>query len=274
LIHKAFKKIYHAVSVYKVSFIQSYKLTTPTKGNATMKRIIKNGVTIIKTGDANGGVKNKHNQTGVSQQVFPDGAVRYRAEMQVMGKKHYFGIRDTVEEAIELRLEAERQLANGTFDEWLKHIKKPKCRNRYNKKGIAQLKTSTGIRYRVDITVDGKRYYIAKRNNLQEAYDILEEAEQQVANGCFKEWLQKLHASSEIRPNKFGHAGIVFKEKDNVYCAKINHKKKYYHLGCFKNVEDAIELRKEADKHVKQGDFEEWVQELKHNKSKKGMDQE
>lgn len=261
------------MSVYKVSFIQSYKLTTHAKGKATMKRIIKNGVTIIKTGDANGGIKNKYNQAGVSQQVFPDGAVRYRAEMQVKGKKHYFGIRDTLEEAIELRLEAERQLANGTFDEWLKHIKKPKCRNRYNKKGIAQVKTSTGIRYRVDITIDGKRYYIAKRNNLQEAYDILEEAEQQVANGCFEEWLKELHTNSQIKANKHGHSGIVFKEKANLYCAKINHKRKYYHLGCSKNLEDAIELRKEAEKHVKQGDFEEWVQELKHNKIEMGMDE-
>lgn len=239
-----------------------------------MKRIIKNGVTIIKTGDANGGIKNKHNQTGVSQQVFPDGAVRYRAEMQVMRKKHYLGIRDTVEEAVALRLEAEQQLANGTFEEWLKHIKKPKCKNKYNKKGIAQLKTPTGIRYRIEITVDGKRYYIAKRNNLQDAYDILEEAEKQVAKGCFEEWLKELHTASTEKRNKTGYVGITFIEKENHFRAKINYKRKTYHLGCSKNLEDAIELRKEAEKHVRKGDFEEWVQELKHNKIEIGMDQE
>lgn len=239
-----------------------------------MKRIIKNGVTIIKTGDANGGVKNKHNQTGVSQQVFPDGTVRYRAEMQVMRKKHYFGIRDTVEEAVALRLEAEQQLANGTFNEWLKHIKKPKCKNKYDKKGISQLKTPTGIRYRVEITVDGKRYYIAKRNNLQDAYDILEEAEKQVAKGSFAEWLKELHTASTEKRNKCGYVGITFFEKENHFRAKINYKRKSYHLGCSKNLEEVIALRKEAEKHVRKGDFEEWVQELKHNKIEMGMDQE
>lgn len=239
-----------------------------------MKRIIQNGVTIIKTGDSNGGIKNKHNQTGVSQQVFPDGAVRYRAEMQVKGKKHYFGIRDTVEEAIELRLEAERQLSNGTFDEWLKHIKRPICKNKFDKKGISELKTQNGsTRYRIDITVDGKRYYIAKRNNLQDAHDILEEAEKQVANGCFEEWLKELHTASTEKRNKNGYVGITFFEKDQHFRAKINYKRKSYHLGCSKNIEDAIELRKEAEKHVKAGDFEEWFQELKHNKLEMGMDE-
>lgn len=261
------------MSVYKVSFIQSYKLTTHTKGKTTMERIIKNGVTIIKTGDANGGVKNKHNQTGVSQQVFPDGVVRYRAEMQVKGKKHYFGIRDTLEEAVALRLEAEQQLANGTFDEWLKHIKKPKCKNKYDKKGISQLKTPTGIRYRVEITIDGKRYYIARRKNLQDAYDLLEEAEKQVENGCFEEWLQELQNTAPDKRNNYGHAGIMFCEKEKLFRAKITHKRKYYHLGYSKNVEEVIALRKEAEKHVRKGDFEEWVQELKHNKMGMGMDQ-
>lgn len=261
------------MSVCAIGFIQLNKLTLPAKGNATMKRIIKNGVTIIKTGDANGGVKNKHNQTGVSQQVFPDGAVRYRAEIQIMRKKHYLGIRDTVEEAVALRLEAEKQLANGTFDEWLKHIKKPKCKNKYNKKGISQLKTPTGIRYRVEITVDGKRYYIARRNNLQDAYDLLEEAEKQVENGCFEEWLQELQNTAPDKRNNYGHAGIMFCEKEKMFRAKITHKRKYYHLGYSKNVEEVIELRKEAEKHVKKGDFEEWVQELKHNKMGMGMDQ-
>lgn len=238
-----------------------------------MKRIIKNGVTIIKTGDANGGVKNKHNQTGVSQQVFPDGAVRYRAEMQVKGKKHYFGIRDTVEEAIELRLEAERQLANGTFDEWLKHIKKPVCKNKFAKKGISEQKTPNGIRYRAEITVDGKRYYIVKRKNLQEAIDILEEAERQVEKGTFEEWLQKQKRNRPDMRNNYGHAGIMFCEKEKMFRAKITRKRKTYHLGYSKNLEEVIELRKEAEKHVQAGDFEEWVQELKHNKIKMGMDE-
>lgn len=162
-----------------------------------MEVIIKNGVTIIKTGDANGGVKNKYDQAGVSQQFFPDGVVRYRAEIQVMRKKHYLGIRDTLEEAVALRQEAEVQIANGTFDEWLTHIKHPTTRSKYKKIGISKRKLAGGkIKYMVQFKHKGERHYLGTMENLQKAYDILDEAEKQVENGTFETWLHDIKSKS------------------------------------------------------------------------------
>lgn len=158
-----------------------------------MEVIIKNGVTIIKTGDANGGVKNKYEQAGVSQQFFPNGVIRYRAEIQVMRKKHYLGIRDTLEEAVALRQEAEEQIANGTFDKWVNHIKHPTTRSKYEKIGISKSRLAGGkIKYMVQFRHEGERYYLGKFESLQEAYDILDEAEKQVENGTFETWLHDI----------------------------------------------------------------------------------
>lgn len=162
-----------------------------------MEVIIKNGVTIIKTGDANGGVKNKHDQTGVSTYYQPNGIVKYRAEIQVMRKKHYLGIRDTLEEAVALRQEAEEQIANGTFDEWVARIKHPTTRSKYDKIGISQYKTAGGkIKYMVQFRHEGERHYLGKMATLQEAYDILDEAEKQVENGTFETWLHDIKSKS------------------------------------------------------------------------------
>ena len=75
-----------------------------------MKIIIQNGATIIKTGDPNGGVKNKYNKPGVSKHIGHNDKIQYRAEIQVNKKTYYLGLRNTPEEAHELRLEAEKAL--------------------------------------------------------------------------------------------------------------------------------------------------------------------
>lgn len=162
-----------------------------------MKVIIANGVTVIKTGDPNGGVKNKHNKTGVSHHIQPDGKKRYRAEIQVNRKKHYLGIRDTPEEAASLRLEAEKQIEAGNFEEWIKTIKELKIRNKYNKTGISEFKTPSGkIRYRAEISYKRKRLYLGKRNTLAEIYELIEEAKKHIENDTFEEWLENLRISN------------------------------------------------------------------------------
>ena len=83
-----------------------------------MEIIIENGATIIKTGDAIGGLKNKYNQTGVSKHIEPNGKIKYRAVITFNKKVYYLGIRNTPEEASLLRLEAEKSLNNGNFIEW------------------------------------------------------------------------------------------------------------------------------------------------------------
>ena len=60
------------------------------------------------------------------------------------------------------------------------------------------------------------------------------------------------------KKNKHGHTGINFDNKLKKYRAEINHKKKKYHLGYSHNIDELIAIRKEAEFHVKNGDFIEW----------------
>ncbi len=60
------------------------------------------------------------------------------------------------------------------------------------------------------------------------------------------------------KKNKHGHAGINFDKRSQKFRAEINHKRKKWHLGYALTVEEAVVLRKEAEIHVKQGNFIEW----------------
>lgn len=57
-----------------------------------------------------------------------------------------------------------------------------------------------------------------------------------------------------------GHTGVSYRPKNNNYRAYITFQRKQYHLGVYKNIEDAIKARKEAEKRIF-GNFLEWYQE-------------
>lgn len=60
------------------------------------------------------------------------------------------------------------------------------------------------------------------------------------------------------KTNKHGYAGINFDKRLKKYRAEINHKRKKYHLGYSLNIDELIAIRKEAEFHVKNGDFDAW----------------
>ena len=63
--------------------------------------------------------------------------------------------------------------------------------------------------------------------------------------------------------NKTGHAGITYKAATNTYRASIFlTRKERVHLGDFKNIEDAIAIYKEAEKHRADGTFIQWNETL------------
>lgn len=62
--------------------------------------------------------------------------------------------------------------------------------------------------------------------------------------------------------NTSGHVGVAFLEEPQKWVAKIFIGKKYYHLGRFENVKDAIAIRAEAEKHRADGTFLEWFPTL------------
>lgn len=59
-----------------------------------------------------------------------------------------------------------------------------------------------------------------------------------------------------------GHTGVVWLQDKQCYRAEIYIKRKRKHLGQFKNIEDAIALRKEAESHRTAGTFEQWFPTL------------
>lgn len=80
-----------------------------------MKISIENGVTIIDTGDAEGGIKTVSGHTGV---VWQKGRNSYRAEIYIGKKRYHLGQSENIEDMIALRLEAEKHRKAGTFDTW------------------------------------------------------------------------------------------------------------------------------------------------------------
>lgn len=157
-----------------------------------MKIIIENGATIIKTGDPNGGVKNKYNKTGVSKHIgYTD--IKYRAEIQINRKTYYLGLRNTPEEAYSLRLEAEKNLENGTFDKWFKELKQKSIRNKHHVKGISTRKYADGsLKYEVVIHIKKIKYYLGYSKELEDAISLRLEAEKQLENGTFHEWYEDM----------------------------------------------------------------------------------
>lgn len=84
---------------------------------------IENGVTIISTGDATGGPKNK---TGFRGITFYKNQGRYRSEITIKYKKYLLGFFLDIEDAKAIRLEAEKQKEAGTFHEWYETLEKYK----------------------------------------------------------------------------------------------------------------------------------------------------
>lgn len=82
---------------------------------------IKNGVTIIATGNATGGLKNK---TGVVGVTYYSRDNKYRAELTIKRRKYLLGFFDKLEDAKAIRYEAEKQRKAGTFLEWYGNIEK------------------------------------------------------------------------------------------------------------------------------------------------------
>ena len=62
--------------------------------------------------------------------------------------------------------------------------------------------------------------------------------------------------------NKYGCTGIEYHKDRNEYSGVIKHNKKCYRLGYFTNLEDAIAIRKEAEKHRDNGTLDEWFETL------------
>lgn len=86
-----------------------------------MNTRIENGITIISTGDAVGGLKNKTGFRGITYYESQD---RYKSELTYQYKKYLLGFFHTFEEAKKMRIEAEEHREAGDFIEWYSTLEK------------------------------------------------------------------------------------------------------------------------------------------------------
>lgn len=158
-----------------------------------LKIRIENGMTIISTGDAYGGPKNKHHRMGVYKQYTSAGTEKYRSEIQVNRIKYFLGYCNTVDEAASLRKIAEKKIEEGTFIEWFEEKRKNSTKNKCGKAGVKMRKNAKGeIVYVSQICIKRKNYYLGNNKVLEDAIAVREEAERQLKNGTFLEWWHEL----------------------------------------------------------------------------------
>jgi len=93
-----------------------------------LKIRIENGTTIISTGDATGGKKNKHGCTGIQ---FDKRSQKHRAEISYNKKKYHLGYSTDIDELIAIRKEAEFHVKNGEFEAWFR-LKKGRWNEKRN----------------------------------------------------------------------------------------------------------------------------------------------
>ena len=124
-----------------------------------------------------------------------------------------------------------------------------------------------GDLFKAQIQHNEKRCFLGSFKTFEEAKAIRQAADEEVKKGTFLEWYKANFAPN--RHNKFGVVGLAYRNDWKVYQLGITYKRKKYHVGNFKNVEDAAIVRSEADIHIKEGTFLEWLEEYKTKRIKK-----
>lgn len=117
--------------------------------------------------------------------------------------------------------------------------------------------SETGKRWQAFIVKDGKMYWLGSSVDYQEMVALREEAEKRTDD--FLEWYKenkkvlkkgrKINSTSQTR-------GVAYNKPSKKWRATYYFEKKIYYLGNYEKMEDAIRVRKEAEKHA--DDFLEW----------------
>ena len=113
------KCLYLALSRHKyllrLCTLDTQEFYNNLKGMGILNIRIENGMTIISTGDAKGGKKNKNGYTGIN---YDKRNKKYRAEINYKRQKYHLGYSHSIDELIEIRKEAEYHVKSGEFEDW------------------------------------------------------------------------------------------------------------------------------------------------------------
>lgn len=110
-----FIRLYPNIIACNILYIDLKAFYNKLKGLGRMETRIENGITIISTGDAKGGKKNKNGYTGIH---FDKRSQKHRAEINYKRKKYHLGYSTNIEDLIAIRKEAEFHVKNGQFIDW------------------------------------------------------------------------------------------------------------------------------------------------------------
>lgn len=132
-----------------------------------------------------------------------------------------------------------------------------------NKSGYVGVYFSDGT-YKAQIQYNEEKCFLGRFKTFEEAKAIRQSADEEVKKGTFPEWFKTNFAPN--RHNKLGVVGLSYRKDSNSYQLGITYNKKKYHLGIFSTIEEAAKIRSEADLHIKDGTFLEWLKEYRSNR--------
>ena len=186
-------------------------------------------------------------------------------------KNYHLGRFENKENAVEIRKTAEKMIGEK-FEDWYKEYRKKKGTNYIRLSKLSKSGTQ-GVyliqnKWYARISYKNKIYHLGCFENKEDAVEIRKTAEKMIGEN-FEDWYKEYRekkGTNYIRLSKLSKSGTqgVYLIQNKWY-ARISYKNKIYHLGCFENKEDAVEIRKTAEKMIGEN-FEDWYQEYRKEK--------
>ena len=141
------------------------------------------------------------------------------------------------------------------------YTKEPKTKEVKKSKTKGVCYSKTGRKWQAFIVKEGKLYWLGRSVDYQEMVSLRKEAEKHTED--FLEWYNENKKTMERgKVNKISKMrGVTYNKPSKRWRATYYFEKKMYYLGQYKKMEDAIEMRKEAEKHA--DDFLKWYQSRK-----------
>ncbi len=180
---------------------------------------------------------------------------KWAANIVVKSKFYWLGSYKNIEDAVKIRKQAEKHLKKGDFAVWFEQ--NHPFRQPNNTSGVTGV-LKKAKHWVAQIGAEGNNYQLGSYKNIEDAVKIRKEAEEHLKAGDFTEWFEQNYPFG-IREQLNNTSGVTGVQKiRNNWVAQIRTEGNNYWLGCYKNIEDATKIRKEAEEHLKTGDFNEW----------------
>ena len=190
---------------------------------------------------------------------------KWYARISYKNKIYHLGCFENKEDAVEIRKTAEKMIGEN-FEDWYQEYRK-------EKKIDGRLDIPIGAVFAKLKVIKETRTKDKHGNYLWECQCECGNVKNVSGSSLLKGYVKscgcsRLNRKKNYPTNKSGTQGVCFKKKDQKWYAYITYKKKNYHLGYFENQEDAVEIRKTAEKMIGEN-FEDWYKVIKNKTAPK-----